>query len=342
MGTRERAQSLLQQSSYPWRKDTLAKVKANVIEVQEHLVLSLQVLQLHNDTAAQKLLHELQEQSAAQGASLAQMSAQNQRIVDLQFSEQYKNISAWLSAADPWTNHESARQRHETQTGDWLLQCKKYEKWKLGRSNVLWMFGKAGCGKTVLCSTAVEDIRNHCQHNTDTTFAFFYFSFSDVSKQSDQDLLRSLVTQLCWREPGLSMLREAYGNPGQSVPGSAELETILLASISSCNRVYLFLDALDECPEEHDMRRGVLERIARLSSHASNISILVTSRELSEVRESMVALKSDTVRIAPSVVDADIQIYVANQLSRERSFRKFPLATLRLIETTIAIKADGM
>jgi hypothetical protein len=342
MGTRERAQSMLQRSLYPLRKESLSKIKADVAEVQERLALTLQVLQLQNDTTAQKLLLELQEHATAHGASLVQMSAQNQRFRDLQHSEEYRKIAAWLSAADPWTNHDSARQRHETQTGDWLLRCKQYKEWKLGKSKLLWMYGKAGCGKTVLCSTAVEDIRIHSQHSADTACAFFYFSFSDNHKQSDEDLLRSLVNQLGWIEPALSMLRHAYANPKRRVPGSAELEKILLASIGSCNEVFIFLDALDECSEEHDTLRGVLERIDRLTSHASNLNILVTSRELYQIRQSMEALNSETLHIPVSAMDADIQIYISNQLARDRSFRRFKAATLATIETTLVCRADGM
>lgn len=56
----------------------------------------------------------------------------------------------------------------------------------------------------------------------------------------------------------------------------------------------------------------------------------------------MDALGFESLRVATPAVDADIQIYVSTQLSRDRHFRKFGPATLGLIETTIAGKADGM
>jgi hypothetical protein len=204
------------------------------------------------------------------------------------------------------------------------------------------MYGKAGCGKTILSSTVIEDIRNTCETDVDTSYAFFYFSFSDEHKQSDGDLLRSLVAQLGWREPGLSMLRQAYASVMQNVPGQDELEKILLASMRSCSKVYLTMDALDECPEDHDARQRVLERIERLAYDASNLKIFATSRELPAIRESMEALGSKSLRIATSSVDADIQFYVANRLSSDRNFRHYRTVTLNLIESTIVEKADGM
>ena len=204
------------------------------------------------------------------------------------------------------------------------------------------MYGKAGCGKTILSSTVIEDIRKTCEKDVDTSHAFFYFSFSDERKQSDGDLLRSLVAQLGWREPGLSMLRQAYANFKQSVPGQDELEKILLASVRSCSQVYLIMDALDECPKDCDARQRVLERIERLTQEASNLKIFATSRELPAIRESMEALGSQLLRIATSSVDADIQFWIANRLSSDRSFRRFGTVALDLIESTISKKADGM
>jgi hypothetical protein len=341
-GKREKVRLVLQRSWYPFKKETLEKLKDNVVGVQERLKFALQVLQLDINTASQNLLLGLRSEAVTQGASLAQLSAQNQRILDAQHTEEYKKIVAWLSAADPWTNHDSARQRHENLTGDWLLRSEQYQNWKLSTGRHIWMYGKAGCGKTVLCSTAVEDIRDHCQQSVNTVCAFFYFSFSDEHKQSDADLLRSLVTQLGSREPALSMLRQAYAKSSRTVPGLEELEKILLASIKSYDTVFLFLDALDECAEENDVRQGVLERIETLTSDALNLNIFTTSRELTQIRESMDTSNFGGLRIATSAVDADIRTYVSMQLSRDRHFRKFGLATLSMIETTIAGKADGM
>jgi hypothetical protein len=88
------------------------------------------VLQLDIDAASHKLL-------VGQGVSLAQSLAQNQRMLDVQQSEEFRKIVAWLSAADPWTNHDSARQQHENQTGNWLLQADQYKKWKLDATSHL-------------------------------------------------------------------------------------------------------------------------------------------------------------------------------------------------------------
>jgi hypothetical protein len=284
----------------------------------------------------------LLSQTTTQSASTAQIVAQNQRIMDAQQSDEFRKIVAWLAPPDPGTNHDTARQRHESQTGDWLLKSSQYQSWKTGVVSHLWMYGKAGCGKTILCSTAIEDIRVTCEQDANTSFAFFYFSFSDERKQSDSDLLRSLVAQLGWREPGLSMLRQAYGDAKRSVLRPDELEKILLASIRSCSKVYLLIDALDECPEDHETRQSVLARIERLTQDAPNLRILATSRELDRIRKSMEALIAEPLRVTTRAVDDDIQIYLAKEVSRDRSLRELSSEMRTLIQSTIASQADGM
>jgi hypothetical protein len=341
-GLRQRMRAGLQRSWYPFRKDTLDALEATVTDVQERLKLALQVLQLDRDTESQKLVLRLLSQTTKQSAFTARTAAQTQRILDAQQSDEFRKIVAWLAPPDPGTNHDTARQRHESQTGDWLLKSSQYQSWKTGVVSHLWMYGKAGCGKTILCSTAIEDIRVTCEQDADTSFAFFYFSFSDERKQSDRDLLRSLVAQLGWREPSLSILRQAYGDAKRSVPGPDELEKILLASIRSCSKVYLLIDALDECPEDLETRQSVLARIERLTQDAPNLRILATSREMDRIRESMEALIAEPLRVTTHAVDGDIQTYLAKEVSRDRSLCKLSSEMRTLIESTIASQADGM
>jgi hypothetical protein len=341
-GLRQKMRAGLQRTWYPFRKETLEALEASVTNVQERLKLALQVLQLDIGTESQKLVLSLLSQTTTQNGSIAQIAVQNQRILDAQQSDEFRKIVAWLVPPDPGTNHATARQHHESQTGDWLLKSTQYTKWKTGAVSHLWMYGKAGCGKTILSSTAIEDIRDTCQKDADASHAFFYFSFSDKRKQSDSDLLRSLVAQLGWREPGLSMLRQAYENAKSSVPGPDELEKILLASIRSCSKVYLLVDALDECPEDNETRQSVLARIERLTQDASNLKIFATSRELDSIRKSMEALAAEPLRVITRAVDADIQAYLSTELSRDRNLCELSPEMRVLIESTIASQADGM
>lgn len=277
------------------------------------------------------------------GARQRLMAAINhQKDVAAQQADRFRKIAEWLSPPDPWTNHHSARQRHEPQTGTWLLDCDDYRHWKSASIRHLWIHGKAGCGKTVLCSTAIEDVKAHCENGFNAGYAVFYFSFSDDQKQRYEDLILSLVVQLGRREPGLSVLQQAYEKP-QSKPGQDDLEKILLSCIASYDEIFVILDALDESPEAGDVRQGILTRLARLGRKAPpQLKILVTSRKLPDIGASMAAMGAVPIPVATRAVDADIQRYIVKQLSGDHRLSRLDQTTKALIKETISAKADGM
>lgn len=192
-----------------------------------------------------------------------------------QQATQFRMITDWLSPPDPWTNHEMARQQYESKTGSWFLQSEKYREWKIGAVRNLWIHVKAGSGKTILCSTAIEDIRLHCDQRANTGCAIFYFSFSDNRKQSVFDLMPSLVAQVGRKPPGLSRLQKAYET--RSRPGLGDLENVFRDSIEAYDDFIFIIDALDECPEIGDTRQKILETLQTLSRRAPKLRILATS-----------------------------------------------------------------
>ena len=348
-GIRQKAWKELQRAWYPFRAITLVKLQELVSGARERIELAVSVLQLDVIITSQLTLKsvaadasDIANRTVAIASSVAHISAQSQQILDLQQSDQFKKIKAWLSPPDPMTNHAAARQRHEPHTGTWLLQSLQYRSWKAGGIRHLWLFGKAGCGKTVLYSTVLEDIREHCGSRNNATYASFYFTFSDNQKQSYEKLLLSLAAQLGWKEPGLSMLVQAFEKPNASIPGVDELEKILLACIQSYDEMILLLDALDECPESNEAWQNVLDGLERLAQGALNTRMFVTSREVGGVGESMRPLGAYLTSVAARSVDADVQRYISSQLSRNRKLSKLDVTTKNLIEDTISRKADGM
>ncbi|KAK0950685.1 hypothetical protein LTR91_025479, partial [Friedmanniomyces endolithicus] len=254
------------------------------------------------------------------GASQRLMAAINYRDdIAAQQAEYYRKIADWLSPPDPWSNHD------------------QYLAWKSGFCRSLWVYGKAGCGKTILCSTAIEDMRMHCQNTNNTGHAIFYFSFSDNRKQN---LILSLVVQLAKREPGLSMLRQAYEKAERRQPGLDELQKILLASIASYDKVFLNLDALDECPEGDEVRQHVLDGIEELLKRAQKIRVLITSRDVPDVRSVVEKLRAQALSIEARTVHADIQKYVSTQISRDLRLSRLE-SSRTMIEDTLVQKADG-
>ena len=348
-GFRQKAWAGVQRSLYPLKESTLAKLREVASDLHGQLSLALQVLHLDIDTASHHILTRVEVYTkdtfactAALETSVAHISAQNERLLAAQQTDQFRKIVEWLSPPDPWTNHASARRYFEPETGSWLLQSDQYKRWRDGRIRHLWLYGKAGCGKTILTSTVIEDMTAYCKNTGTAGLAVFYFSISDSGKQSSDSLLCSLVAQLGWKEPGRTTLQQEYDKSNRSLPGSEALQEILLSCILQFDDVFMVADALDECPDHDTTRQNMLDCLGRLSEKAPNFKVFATSRELRDIRDSMVALHATVFPISTRPVNADIGRYVSHELSRDRKLSTLDRATKTLIMETLTEKADGM
>jgi hypothetical protein len=130
----------------------------------------------------------------------------------------FDEIVAWMSPPNQSSIHESSRAQCEPGTTDWILETDVYEAWKAGSIRHIWLNGGPGCGKTIMCSTIVEDIHMHCQSTLNVGQAMFYFSWNNESTQSLNGVICSVALQLGMREPSLSLLYDAYQSSDQNPP----------------------------------------------------------------------------------------------------------------------------
>src|SRR5205814_49793 len=117
-------------------------------------------------------------------------------IKKMAISDRHKSILKWLKVTDPSVNHNAARLKHEPTTGDWLIQSEIFTDWTKATKEVLWIYGKPGAGKTILCSTLIEHVKSLCKGDSADRYAYFYFDFSDAQKQTVASMLSSLIAQL--------------------------------------------------------------------------------------------------------------------------------------------------
>ncbi|KAF2015084.1 HET-domain-containing protein, partial [Aaosphaeria arxii CBS 175.79] len=125
--------------------------------------------------------------------------AKNNKGCNKSQEERLDKIHKWLSAPDPSTNYHKADKLRQEDTGLWLLNGSKFTKWKKRAASRLWLYGIPGCGKTVLSSTIINHLLQHCNDDRSKVVAYFYFDFNDARKQDPELMLRSLLCQLLQR-----------------------------------------------------------------------------------------------------------------------------------------------
>lgn len=118
-----------------------------------------------------------------------------------------------LYAKDPFLKHIRALQDRYAGTGSRSINSEVSSDWIRDLDSLLWFHSIPGCGKTALCSTAIEKVLVH--HNTAVggVMAVGYFSseFNEQEKQRCNTKLRSVIAQSSLQG------RQARQAPGHTV-----------------------------------------------------------------------------------------------------------------------------
>ncbi|KAJ4330292.1 hypothetical protein N0V87_010137 [Didymella glomerata] len=260
--------------------------------------------------------------------------------------ERLGKICTWLSAPDPSTNYHKAHKQRQAETGLWLLHNARFAEWKGRTASRLWLHGIPGCGKTILSSTVIEHLLQHCHDDARMVTAYFYFDFNDAQKQNPELMLRSLLSQLLQRSvtipKGVDALFSACDN-GQRQPSLHALLEVLPPVMQQFTHVYVVLDALDECTQRPELM-DVLETVA--GWQLDNMHLLMTSRKERDIESSLGSYvkEEDTICLQREVVDKDIQQYVQQRLSNDKTLAKWnkDAAVKQEIEDALICGARGM
>lgn len=253
-------------------------------------------------------------------------------------------IRKWLSPPDPSTNFNEAREQHHQRTGQWFLKSDQYARWKKEHNSFLWLNGIPGCGKTILSSSVVADLK---QDIVSKNLVYFYFDFNDVAKQSLEMAARSLVDQLYHNQKDLRQEVDALYSScdeGDNQPDSESLLQLFQRMVQRAGEVWFVLDALDECHRRSEgSAGGLLSWIQGLREPGLDIHILVTSRPEQDIQA---AIKSwahieEIFPLQSGHVSDDINAYIEARTKTISRWKSRPDIQQK-IECALVNKANGM
>lgn len=240
--------------------------------------------------------------------------ANNQRI-----NAERQQIVNWLKVCDPSFNHVAARKIHEPGTGSWFIDSTEFVEWRDNQTRTLWLQGIPGAGKTILCSTIIEEIQKFCENQLGHHCAYFYFDFSDKKKQTVNSFLRSIIIQLFVDRPDIpDEVQSLYDDLRVIQPRHNSLIKTLLSLLKTDCRTYIIIDALDECCERDEMAN----LIEYLISSSSSIKLLITSRMNQDIISELQPHIEVVRCIQGEKVDSDIEVYVRKRLDKDRKLRR--------------------
>ena len=230
--------------------------------------------------------------------------------------------------------------RRQPETGQWLLDSPEFKRWIETDKQTLLCLGIPGAGKTILTSFVVEILRSQFQDDLSVGIAYLYCNFRRQDEQMAEDLLASLLEQLTQGLPSLpDTVKSLYEkhNDKRTWPSFHEISRSLQSVAALYSRVFIIVDALDECRASDGCRARFLTGVFNLQAKC-RANLFATSRLIPEIVEKFDGSLSLEIRASVQ----DVRRYVHSRISDLPSFVGCNPKLQDDIETEIVEAADGM
>ena len=193
--------------------------------------------------------------------------------------------------------------------------------------------------------------------STDTGVTFIYCNYKEP--RDSTAYIKLAVKQICRRMEFLPReLQESYKKhyKNHSQPSTEELKIIFRAIALKFNRMFLVLDALDECTQ--DQRKelcGFFSNIVASNSGSGDrkpastsrgiVKLFVASRKEPDIERAFEGELFPTIEIEAAKVNDDIALYTEAQIEsrvKDKSLRLQNMMLKDKILTVLTAKAGGM
>ncbi|KAJ6502837.1 ankyrin repeat-containing domain protein [Mycena vitilis] len=216
------------------------------------------------------------EQQESQRYILAALNDNAQREQDRSDAAEQKRMLDWISPLNFFQRQADIFSTWQPGTGEWLLADPHFTDWEHSRGEVLWCRGMPGAGKTVLASRVVNYLRDKFR-NSVTGAACIYLNHKEADTQTPTNVIASLCKQLLLGRFIPQQIRELYQQRSSegTRPSMDAIVKALQSVVSQYTKVFLVVDALDECPE---VQRNLLLQYLALATEGSSVNLMITSR----------------------------------------------------------------
>lgn len=223
------------------------------------------------------------------GTGNAQYNAQTQTFHNVaRASTKKQKIAACqhaLLASRPEYHREaliSTKGKRVDGTCEWIRSDKEYQALLSGETQLLWIQGGPGKGKTMLSIFLTQDLEKH------QNVIYFFCQADDERRRNASYVLRSLLWQLSVQQPAIAehLIPDPYPPEGQkvTVPDRENMRAILMkiAKDSRLSTTICLVDGLDECDE--DSQRWLAMKLldpfdaSEIDSEPGAMRVIVVSR----------------------------------------------------------------
>ena len=261
------------------------------------------------------------------------------RVDSHQVEQRHSQILDWLSPDDFFVQQADLFRRCKEGTGQWLLSSHEFKLWLRGERPTLFCPGIPGAGKTMLTSLVVHNLQEMFGHDASVGIACIYCNFKQQVDQKVDHLLASLLKGLLQGQTNVpqdvELLRQRHKSKG-SRPSIIELSDTIKAITRDWSRIFLVIDALDECTGA-GTRSRLLNEITSLQNHV-NVSFFATSRFIPDILEEFNGQLTLEIR----ATDGDVSAYITDRMTELPAFVRRNNMLQEEIVSEITAAVDGM
>lgn len=267
------------------------------------------------------------------GANVETVRSKLDRIEDLE-------ILNWLTPVDYGRQHSDFLSIRQPGTGRWVLESAVFKAWVVTKKQTLFCPGIPGAGKTILTSIVADYLEKTFQADLTIGVAYIYCNFQRQHEQKAEDLLASLLKQLTQGRSSLpgsvKSLYDAHLKK-RTRPLLDEIWGTLQSVVAMYSRVFIIVDALDECQASEGYRTQFLSNIFSLQAQTL-ANFFATSRPIPDVERQF----QDCPSLAIRADDDDVRTYLNDHRSKLPNFVLENPNHKEEVKTAITQAADGM
>ena len=238
-------------------------------------------------------------------------------------------------------------------TCEWIKSNKLYDSWLHSHSQLLWLSGGPGKGKTMLSIFLAEELEQTAKRTQDRLFLQYFCNNRDEKRKTAVSIIRGLMFQLLQSYQKLfDHILPSFRIQKDSLFTSSSFETLWRIFESMvCDPIigtaYCVLDGLDECDETSS--EVLLNKFVALLSAKTNrlpachLKLIIVSRAFPDFIPELLS-SFPHIRLDPDVgskVNDDIQLFIKKKVDYLARRKHYPEPLRVRVEEVFQNRAQG-
>ena len=235
-------------------------------------------------------------------------------------------------------------------TCEWIKSHALYDSWLRSQSQLLWLSGGPGKGKTMLSIFLAEELEQTARLSQNKLFLQYFCDNKDEKRNTAVTVIRGLIYQLLQSRPKLfNHILPTFKIQKESLFSFETLWRIFESMVCdpALETTYCVLDGLDECDEASlEILLGKFAALLSAKPYGSSVchlNLLIVSRDLPDFIPELlsgfprIALDPD----ADTEINQDIDLFIKAKVKELSRSRRYP-ETLRVhVEDVFRDRAQG-